>query len=258
MEAAAPRRPSRGAGTSTRRCWPPSRKASSAAAGSTSRAPTRSRSPRASSQRAPATSPCSSCAATTASPRAPQRVPPPRLARLRRRGPSRDAAVPVPRVDVRPRRGAALGAASRPRAGFRGGGSATAATAGRHLGPFVFVNPDAQAPPLPDVLGALPGPPRRGGHRRGRAAVRPSRRGRVQRELEGLLRELPRVLPLPGRPSGVLEGRRRLSGRVPARKRPPGSRASSPLRSARPASSTPAARSNAVSSTSSSRTPRST
>ena len=177
-------------------------------------------------------------------------VPPPRLARLRRRGPSRDAAVPVPRVDVRPRRGAALGAASRPRAGFRGGRSATAATAGRHLGPLCLRQPGrAGATASRDVLGAL-GPPRQRGHRRGRAAVRP-RRAEAEYNANWKVcgENYHRVLPLPGRPSGVLEGRRRLSGRVPARN---GRLVLEPVRrcaSARPASSTPAARSNAASST---------
>ena len=51
--------------------------------------------------------------------RLPQRLPPPRLGDRLRRRPPRDAPVPVPRVDVRPRRRAALGAAGRPRAGLR-------------------------------------------------------------------------------------------------------------------------------------------
>ena len=52
-----------------------------------------------------------------------ERLPPPRLARLRGRGPARDAAVPLPRLDVRPRRLAARGAALGARAGLRQGPS---------------------------------------------------------------------------------------------------------------------------------------
>ena len=95
-------------------------------------------------------------------------------------------------------------------------------------GPFVFVNPDAHAPPLADVLGALP-TSRRGGHRRGRAAVPPSRRGRVQRELEGLLREHPSATTARS-PIRGLEGRRRLLRTRTGSKRPPGSRAVQALR----------------------------
>ena len=51
-------------------------------------------------------------------PRLRQRVPPSRLHPLRRRRPARDAPVPLPRVDVRPRRLAAERAAGRPEPGF--------------------------------------------------------------------------------------------------------------------------------------------
>ena len=67
-------------------------------------------------------------------------------------------------------------------------------------GPFVFVNADADAPPLADTLGALPrAGARAGGARRRLAALPLARALLARRELEGRGRELPRVLPLRGR-----------------------------------------------------------
>ena len=84
-------------------------------------------------------------------------------------------------------------------------------------GPFVFVNPDPacgaarRAPRRPAAAR------RRGRRRRRRARLPPAGRGGVRRELEGLRRELPRVLPLRRRPSELLEGDRRRARRVHAR-----------------------------------------
>ena len=87
-------------------------------------------------------------------------------------------------------------------------------------GPFVFVNPDVEAAPLAELLGELP-ELARGRRDRARLAPLPAPLAlAVRGELEGLLRELPRVLPLPGRPSRLLEGRRRLGRRLRARREP--------------------------------------
>ena len=87
-------------------------------------------------------------------------------------------------------------------------------------GPFVFVSPDPDAGPLAEFLEDVP-------ERVAAAgidvdALRFLRALGVgdRRELEGLRRELPRVLPLPGRTSRLLRSRRRLARLVPARERP--------------------------------------
>ena len=84
-------------------------------------------------------------------------------------------------------------------------------------GPFVFVNPDPDAPPLAEHLGELPDLLAAAGLDLTLAPLPPALDLGVRGELEGVLRELPRVLPLPDRPSGLLEGRRRLGRCVPAR-----------------------------------------
>ena len=84
-------------------------------------------------------------------------------------------------------------------------------------GPFVFVNPDTGAPPLAEHLGELPELVAAAGPRPRLASIPQALDLGVRGELEGVLRELPRVLPLPDRSSGLLEGRRRLGGRVRAR-----------------------------------------
>ena len=129
------------------------------------------------------------------------------------RGQARDAAVPVPRVDVRARRLAARGAAV--------GRASPASTSelglcrdhGRHVGP-VRVRQHADA----DARAA------RGGARHDAGAARRARLDvdalgsayalgdRARGELEDRLRELPRVLPLPGRASAASQPRRRLAG----------------------------------------------
>ena len=73
-----------------------------------------------------------------------------------RRGLPRDPPVPVPRLDVRPRRLASSRAARRPGAGFRSLGPLAAPRVRGHLGPFVFTNPDSEASPLAATLGELP------------------------------------------------------------------------------------------------------
>ena len=97
-------------------------------------------------------------------PRVPERLPPPRLARLRGRGEARDAPVPLPRVDVRPRRLAPRGAAHRARARLRQVGARARARAGRRLGAVRLRQPGHRR-------AAARGAPRRAaGARRGRRA----------------------------------------------------------------------------------------
>ena len=64
--------------------------------------------------------------------------------------------MPLPRLDLRPRRLAARGAALRARAGLRQGGARARAVPVDAWGPFVFVNPDPDAEPLAETLGELP------------------------------------------------------------------------------------------------------
>ena len=64
----------------------------------------------------------------------PQRLPPPRPRRRQRSRTARDAAVPVPRVDVRPRRRLARRAALRPRTGVRRRGARAGSDRRRHVG----------------------------------------------------------------------------------------------------------------------------
>ena len=122
-------------------------------------------------------------------------------------------------------------------------------------GPFVFVNPDARRRAARRRARRAADDPRRRRHRRRRADV--PRAGRVRRvrvQLEGLRRELPRVLPLRGRAPEPREGDRRLAGRVRARDPRPALDARSGRRgTAAGASTTQTARSGAASSTSSSR-----
>ena len=68
-----------------------------------------------------------------------------------------DASVPLPRVDVRPRRLAAHGSARGPRARLRQRRLVTRCRPrSTRWGPFLFVNPDPTAAPLAEHLGELP------------------------------------------------------------------------------------------------------
>ena len=126
-------------------------------------------------------------------------------------------------------------------------------------GPFVFVNPDPEATPLAEQLGELPRLLAAGGLDLDSLAVLEARRGgRVRRQLEDLRRELPRVLPLLGRPSEPLEGDRRGARRVHARDPQLVPEPVRPPRDGGGGVTTPSARSSAGSSTSCSRTRRST
>ena len=122
-------------------------------------------------------------------------------------------------------------------------------------GPFVFVNPDGEAAPLADTLGELPELVAAVRGRARVAALPPALERRVRRQLEGLQRELPRVLPLPGRASGLLEGHGRVGRRLPTRaERRPSRRSTGPCARRGKATSIRAARSSEGSSTSSGRT----
>ena len=86
-------------------------------------------------------------------------------------------------------------------------------------GPFLFVNADVDAAPLADTLGDVPAQVAELGldvdALQLPSPCRVERRG----ELEGRRGELPRVLPLRRRASGLHGARRRLARRVPARGR---------------------------------------
>ena len=139
--------------------------------------------------------------------RVPQRLPPPRLARLRREGKRETLQCPyhawtygldgslraAPRADREP--------------GFDRTELGLVPVAVDTWGPFVFVNPDPEAAPLAEHARRAARAGRRGRARRRRAAVPAALGGRVRGELEDLLRELPRVLPLPGRASRASRGR---------------------------------------------------
>ena len=85
-------------------------------------------------------------------------------------------------------------------------------------GPFVFVNPDPDAAPLAETLGELPAIVARSGLDLSTLAVPLPPRVADRGELEGRARELPRVLPLPRRPSRLQQGDRRRPRRVRARR----------------------------------------
>ena len=94
-------------------------------------------------------------------------------------------------------------------------------------GPLVFVNPDLDAAPLAETLGepaAGAGRPR--ARPVGARVPRPLARLGDRGELEDRRRELPRVLPLPGRAQELQPADRRRSRRVPADDRAAGRRAS--------------------------------
>ena len=79
-------------------------------------------------------------------------------------------------------------------------------------GPFLFVNPDPDAAPLAEALGELPAIVARSGLDLSTLAFHSHHECADRRELEGRARELPRVLPLPHRPSRLQQGDRRRPG----------------------------------------------
>ena len=120
-------------------------------------------------------------------PRARQRLPPSRPSRRRGHRMSRDAAVPVPRLDVRPRRHAPTRAALGARARLRPLRAVARSRLRRHLGPVRLRQPRSRG-------GAARGRARRAARDRRRERARPRRH----------------PLPLPSRVAdrGELEGRR--------------------------------------------------
>ena len=124
--------------------------------------------------------------------------------------------MPVPRLDVRARRPPPQGAAQRGGAGLPAGRARPRARRGRHLGP-VRLRERRRRPRAAAASARLaPGAGRRA--RAGRRLARPPLPlgGRGRGELEDRQRELPRVLPLPGRASRVQRADRRLTRGVPA------------------------------------------
>ena len=146
-----------------------------------------------------------------------QRLPPSRPRRHAGLRAPRDAAVPVPRLDLRARRLPPQGAALRARARVRLRQLLPFPRPGRDMGAVHlrerrprggFARRDARRP-------ARDG--RRDGHRPGQPQVPPPRRVRHRGQLEDRGRELPRVLPLPGRASRLLVCDQRRPGRLRAR-----------------------------------------
>ena len=88
--------------------------------------------------------------------RVPQRLPPSRRRAHRGLRRAQHDPVPLPRVDVRPRRLAAHRAALGTRARLRQRRVVAAPASVGTWGPFLFVNPDAGAAPLAEHLGDLP------------------------------------------------------------------------------------------------------
>ena len=154
--------------------------------------------------------------AATASCGVRQRLPPPWPRRRRGQRLPRDTAVPVPRVDLRSGRQRCAGPRSEREPGFDASAFSLLPVSVDTWGPFVFVNPD------PDVPAAVRGTRRLAGDDRARAASTSTASASTRttvgavRQLEGRPRELPRVLPLPGRASRLQQGDRRRPGRLSA------------------------------------------
>ena len=125
--------------------------------------------------------------------------------------------MPLPRLDVRPGRLPQGRAALGPRAGLRQERVLAAPGAGRHLGAVRLRQPVPVRRASERDLGVSCRADRKGRHRRGRAPLPPPQRVRGGRELEGRVRELPRVLPLPGRASRLQRRHRHVAGRLQAR-----------------------------------------
>ena len=151
----------------------------------------------------------------------PERLPPPRLPGRRGSRQARDAAVPVPRLDVRSRRRAARSAARGGARGLRRGRARALPRRDRYLGPVRVRERAARAGAAGGCarLDACAGGRARARRRRPRLLHALADRGRG--ELEGRLRELPRVLPLLGRASAARGDARRVGRRVRALDRRP-------------------------------------
>ena len=89
-------------------------------------------------------------------PRIPERLPAPRVDRLQGVRQARDAAMPVSRMDLRPRRPARGGSAVDREGGFDGEELGLVPLQLETWGPLIFVNPDLEAPPLADSLDGVP------------------------------------------------------------------------------------------------------
>ena len=177
-----------------------------------------------------------------------QRLPPPRRGADGRLRHAQDDPVPLPRLDLRPRRLAASAPRSDREPDFDNGDWSLLPASVDTWGPFLFVNPTPTRRRSPSTSATCPTILARDDRHR-RARVPLARRVRRERELEDRRRELPRVLPLPDRAPGVQRRGRRPSRPLPARG-PPDVRGAVRARRSRPAS--------AASSTCSSRTPAST
>ena len=145
-----------------------------------------------------------------------QRVPPPRRGGRVGRGALHDAAVPLPRVDVWAGRLAARGATREPpRGGLRPGGARPAPRAAGEVGGVRVRQRRSRRGAAGRHAGRAA---------RARAACRPRRRHArlplprpllASGQLEGRGRELPRVLPLRGRPPELQRRGRRRAGHLP-------------------------------------------
>ena len=202
---------------STRSCCGASAARSSPARGSTPAARPRSRSRARSPRPTQAASRSSSRATARRAACIPQRLPPPRRgARGRLRSAEHDP-VPLPRLDLRPRRVAASRAACRPRARLRPG--RLVAAAGRASAPggrSSSSTPTRTPRRSPSTWASC-----RSSSPRDLDVDELVFHSRVEFgancELEDRGRELPRVLPLPDRPSRVQRRGRRPSRPLPAR-----------------------------------------
>ena len=127
--------------------------------------------------------------------------------------------VPLPRVDLRPRRSPACGSAIGPRARLRPERLVAAAGERRHLGAVPVRQSGPAGSAARRTARRAAGDPRPR-HRRRQPRVPLAGRIRRGRELEGRRRELPRVLPLRDRASCVQRPGRRASRPVRARSAP--------------------------------------
>ena len=150
-------------------------------------------------------------------PRLPERLPPPRLDRLRGIRQARDAPVPLPRLDVRPRRpahhSAEVGTRGRVRRRTSSGSSSSRSIPG---GRSSSSTPTPTPPRSRTTSRTSPSASQRGDRPR-RASLPPARGVRARRNWKISRGELPRVLPLPDRASRLLRRHGRLPRRVPAR-----------------------------------------